>query len=94
MTRTYFVECYWPGVDATRLAATVERLAAENGREGSVRWLDSTLVTVDEIVLSVFEAPSAAAVRGATERAGLRQERIVECVRVGSDYRGGRSRDA
>jgi hypothetical protein len=78
MTQTYFVECYWPGVDEARLESAIARLDGE----GDVTWIESTLVPADEIVLSVFEAPSADAVRATAARAGLSSERIVECVRV------------
>jgi len=74
---TYLVECYWPGVSERELA---ERVAHVSGAE--VTHLDSILVRDDEIVLCVFEGPSADAVRDATQRAGLPLERVVESVRV------------
>ena len=83
MTQTYFVECYWPGVDESMLESALARL--DGCRD--VTWIESTLVPADEIVLSVFEAPSAAAVRGTAARAGLSSERIVECIRVANSER-------
>ncbi len=76
---TYFVECYWPGVSRAQLAAAVDRLD-----DDQVRCLDTILVTADEIVLCVVEAASEAEILAAASRAGLPQERVVECVRVGS----------
>jgi hypothetical protein len=52
-------------------------------------WVESTLVAADEIVLSVFEADSPEAVRSSAARAGLAAERIVECVRLLNDRKGG-----
>jgi Protein of unknown function (DUF4242) len=74
---TYFVECYWPGVSKAQLAAAVDRF-----EDCRVRCLDTILVTADEIVLCVVEAPSEAEILVAASRAGLPQERVVECVQV------------
>jgi len=74
---TYLVECYWPGVSEREVA---DRVAHVSGAQ--VTHVDSILVRDDEIVLCVFEGPSADAVRDATQRAGLPLERIVESVRV------------
>ena len=76
---TYFVECYWPGVSRAKLTAAVDRLD-----DDQVRCLDTILVTADEIVLCVVEAPSETEIRIAASRAGLPQERVVECVQVAS----------
>ena len=54
---------------------------------------DSTLAPA-EIVLCVFEAPSVAAVRVTASRAGLRSERIVECVHMANRLLSERSGDA
>ena len=94
MAQTYFVECYWPGVTDARLADAVTHLTAENERDGAARRIDSTLIPADEIVLCVFEAPSALAVRTTAKRAGMPQERIVECIRVAPQRTNERSRDA
>jgi len=49
---TYFVECYWPGVSEAQVAAAVDRFDDQR-----VRCLETILVTADEIVLCVVEAP-------------------------------------
>jgi hypothetical protein len=82
MTQTFFAECYWPGVDQARLEAAVERLGPAQQPNVGVRWVDATLIPADEIVLCVFEAPSAGAVRATTDRAGMPSERILECIRL------------
>jgi len=81
MTCTYLVECYWPGVSERQVAETLARGAALDAEVG-VRHLESVLIPADEIVLSLFEGPSAEAVLSATRRVGLPSERIVESVRM------------
>ena len=87
MTRTYLVECYWPGVSQTRLADTITRLAGEPGRSDGVRWLDSILVPADETVLCVFHGATAAAIRQAADQARLPAERVVECIQIAGNGR-------
>jgi hypothetical protein len=74
---TYFVECFWPGVSRNKVAAALRRLGDDR-----VRCLDTILVTEDEIVLCVLEAPSEPEIRAAAARAGLPSERVVECVQL------------
>jgi hypothetical protein len=78
VTQTFFVECYWPGVSEHDVASAVERLPNEE----SVSLLESILVPDDEIVLCVFEGPSAEAVRASACSCGLPAERIVDCVQL------------
>ena len=79
---TYFVECYWPGVDEQKLTSAVERLMTVHNAE-SIAWINSILVPEDEIVLCVAQAPSAEALRASARRAGLPAERVVQCVQIG-----------
>ena len=79
---TYFVECYWPGVDEHRLGEVVERLAAT--RRADVDWESSILIPEDEIVLCLANGPSADAVRSTAQRAGLPAERVVTCIQLQS----------
>ena len=74
---TYCVECYWPGVRQSHVVAALRRLGGER-----LVWLDTILIPADEIVLCVVEGESKPAIRAAAVRAGLRPERIVECVQV------------
>jgi uncharacterized protein DUF4242 len=75
---TYLVECYWPGVDGGDVAAALARAASET----EIRFVDSILVPEDEIVLCVFEGPSAAAVSDASRRSGLPSERVTRSVQI------------
>ena len=65
---TYFVECYWPGVDELQLADAIDRLTdATPDRSDGVTWLSSILILEDEIVLCLATGPSADAVRASAQ---------------------------
>jgi uncharacterized protein DUF4242 len=78
MANTYLVECYWPGVEADVVQAALARARAE----GEVQCVDSILVPEDEIVLCVFEGPSADAVRDASLRSGFPSERVTPSIQL------------
>ena len=83
--RGYLVECYWPGVTEQAVADAAHRAvqaAAEIRRQGhDVDFLTAILVPADETVFCLFEGQEAA-VRAASERAGIPVERVLESVRV------------
>jgi hypothetical protein len=59
---------------------------AEMSAEGArVRDLSCTLIPGEEVVFSVYEGPSAAAVRQLNERASIPVSRIVEAIAVTSE---------
>lgn len=76
--QTFLVEHYHPGYDAEALkaAAALVRAAAAASDDASIRYVRSTIVPIDQAFLSLFEAPSDAAVRDAYVRAGVPFERI------------------
>jgi uncharacterized protein DUF4242 len=76
---SYLVESY-----VTDSAAAVEHArqrarAVEDERAG-IRYVRTTFLPGDETILHVFDAPSAEALRQASEVASLDYERIVEAV--------------
>lgn len=83
---TYLVERYLRdftsgqiGLVAARCLGAADRMT----REGTpVRYLRSTFVPGEKRCLCLFEAPSASAVRTASERAGLPFERVIEVVEI------------
>jgi hypothetical protein len=81
---TFLVERYWPGVTAERLLDALERSRRQMERmsaEGTlIRDISCTLIPSEEVVFSVYEGPSAAAVARLNERAGIPVSRIVEVV--------------
>jgi hypothetical protein len=83
--RGYLVECYWPGVTEQAVADAAHRAvqaAAEIRRQGhDVDFLTAILVPADETIFCLFEGQEAA-VRTASDRAGIPVERVLESVRV------------
>ncbi len=83
---TYLVERYWPGVTSERLRRALERgrqvMEQMNGEGTHVRNISCTLIPAEEVVFSVYEGPSAAAIRQLNERAGIPISRIVEAIAV------------
>ena len=79
---SFLVETYTPAAESLGDATARIRLAVtELSQAGTpVRYLRSIFVPADEMCLYLFEAPSAEAVREASERAGLLPGRIVEAV--------------
>jgi len=57
----------------------MEQMSGEGTR---VRGLSCILVPAEEVVFSVYEGPSAAAVREVSRRAGIPVSRIVEAIAV------------
>jgi hypothetical protein len=89
-SKSYLVECYWPGVSAEKVAAAVRRAEAaahelrSQGRE--FRFLGSLLVLVDETVFCLFDGDEAD-VRTVSERAGMPFERVLESLRIDGNQR-------
>jgi hypothetical protein len=82
-TRSYLVECYWPGVSEATLAETLARTdaaAAQLRRQGGHVDLRGTiLVRADETVFCLFDGHEPD-VRAAGELAGIRFERVLESL--------------
>ena len=95
---TYLVERYWPGVTSELLLEALNRgrqVMEQMRAEGtSVGDVSTILIPGEEVVFSVYQAPSATVVRHLNERAGIPVSRIVEAIRVAgdkADLLGGRS---
>lgn len=84
-TRSYLVECFWPGVSGEKFATTTKRASAAAAtlrRQGAnVVFRGSILVPADETVFCLFDGHEAD-VREVTVRAGVPFERILESVRI------------
>ena len=88
----YAAKCYWPGVTQPELELVVAR-AARTGASASsdVAYRGSLLFADDDLVLCLFDGPSRAAVKDASERAGIPCERLMESIwikpKAGADTR-------
>ena len=84
---TYLVECFTPGIDRRAVESAGTRAAAaaaELRREGIlIEYAGAYLVPGDEVVLHLFAAESADAVRDASVRARVEYERVLESIPVG-----------
>jgi hypothetical protein len=83
----YAAKCYWPGVDEGELGrVTAQALAAGHlGTGEHVAYLGSLLFSSDDLVLCLFEGPSRAAVKRASDRVGIPCERVMDSVWLGAD---------
>jgi Nickel responsive protein SCO4226-like len=89
---TYLVERYWPGVTGELLLEALgraQRVIYEMSlEEVHIREVSCILIPSEEVVFSVYEGPSAHAVRQLNERAGIPVSRIVEAMSVTSGQAG------
>ena len=87
-SRTYLVECYWPGVDEDTLAAAVrraQRAASELRRSGRrIDFRGSILVPTDETVFCLFDGAEED-VRAVSEQAAMPFERVLASLRIAGD---------
>ena len=87
-SRSYLVECDWPGVNEEKLAAAVRRAQAaasklrRSGRE--VDFHGSILVPTDETVFCLFDGAEED-VRAVSEQADMPFERVLASLRIGGE---------
>jgi hypothetical protein len=86
---TYLVERYWPGVTIERLLEALDRgrqvMGEMNGKGIHLRHINTILLPGEEVVFSVYEGPSAAAVGQFNERAGIPVSRMIDAIAVTED---------
>lgn len=86
-TRTFLVECYWPGVDeaiARTVVSSLERAARAMTAEGTpVEHVGSILMPTDQVVFSLIEAADELAARQVNERADVPLDRIAAAIALG-----------
>jgi hypothetical protein len=78
----YAAKCYWPGVNRTVIEQVAARAAeAHFERERrDVAYRGSLLFSDDDLVLCLFEGPSRAAVKRASEQLRIPCERVMASV--------------
>lgn len=86
----YLVESYLADSPAAVEEACERARSVEDGRVG-IRYVRTTFVPGDEVVLHMFEAPSAQALNDAGRLAALSYDRIVEAVEEPAEARKGGS---
>jgi hypothetical protein len=85
----YAAKCYWPGVSRAEVEQVSARAAAAVPEPGShdVTYHGSLLFADDDLVLCLFEGPSRAAVKHASERVGIPCERVMGSLWLGAEER-------
>jgi hypothetical protein len=87
----YTAKCFWPGVTEEELRLAAGRARSQGGKRSQATFRGALYLPCDELVLCLFDAPSSACVKGASERAGMPCERVIETVWVASHEGGGDS---
>jgi hypothetical protein len=79
----YAAKCYWPDVTPTELARLASR-AEQAGAAASpdIAYLGSLWFADDDVVLCLFEGPSRAGVRRASDQARIPWERLMAAAWV------------
>ena len=81
----YTAKCFWPGVTEDALRAAAARTGCETGeRRPQAAFRGALYLPGDELVLCLFDSPSRASVKRASERAGMPCERVIDTVWVAS----------
>ena len=80
----YTAKCFWPGVRET----DIDRLEPISASTNGVTYAGALLFPEDELVLCFFESTSRAAVRRASEQAGIPCERVMQAVWLPSTRQG------
>src|SRR5262245_38037462 len=79
----YTAKCFWPGVSEDELRLAASRAERDDERPGTT-FRGALYLPGDELVLCLYEGATRAAVKGASEAAGMPCERVIETVWVGS----------
>jgi hypothetical protein len=88
-TMLYTAKCFWPGVTEGELRRAAVRARGDVGAEQQTVFRGALYLPGDDLVLGLFDAPSPASVKHASERAGMPCERVIETVWVAPQERGG-----
>jgi len=85
----YTAKCFWPGVTEDELRLAAARARSENAARRYATFRGALYLPGDELVLCLFDSSSHASVKGASERAGMPCERVIDTVWVAPHEHGG-----
>ena len=84
----YAAKCFWPGVTEDELRLAVARAWRASEERPETAFQGALYLPGDELVLCLFDSASHAAVKRASERAGMPCERVIDTVWVAPKPRG------
>jgi hypothetical protein len=85
-TRTFVVECYWPGITEEQVREALSRVApppVSGGPANEVKSVGCILIPSDGMALFLFRGGSDDLVRDWSENAEVPFDRIVESIHIG-----------
>jgi hypothetical protein len=85
----YTAKCFWPGVTEDELRLAAARAGSKTEERPRATFRGALYLPGDELVLCLFDSSSPAAVKGASEHAGMPCERVIETVWVAPHPKGG-----
>jgi hypothetical protein len=78
----FTAKCFWPGLTEDELRLAVARAQDETGEQPQAVFQGALYLPGDELALCLFDSPSRAGVKRASELAGMPCERVIESVWV------------
>jgi hypothetical protein len=84
----YTAKCYWPGATESDLREAFLSADVVDDQPAHAQFCGALYLPGDELVLCLFDGPSAGAVRQAAERALLPCERIMASVWMAPTHEG------
>jgi hypothetical protein len=90
----YTAKCFWPGVTEDELRIAAMRADARFGERPQTIFRGALYLPGDELALCLFEGPSRASVKRASENARMPCERVIESVWVAAGSSEARRRAA
>lgn len=76
----YTAKCFWPGVTEAELRLAASRAGGRPDEPAEAVFRSALYLPSDELVLCLFESPSRASVKRASEAAGMPCERVIDTV--------------
>jgi hypothetical protein len=86
----YTAKCFWPGITEEELRLASSRAGSQTAERPDATFRGALYLPGDELVLCLFDSSSRAAVKHASEWAGMPCERVIETVWVAPHTKGGR----